>query len=608
MKCSVVWAVFLVAATGCSAQAWDSILNSAQAIDWSDAGVGRIPQRSTQCASLTSSATVAQIDAALAACPPDQAVFLAAGTYAIDGNIHVPSNVTLRGAGASRTILNATGMSGGPVIGLGSGSVPFRPVKIVGGMMPGSKQMLVAPNSGIEPGMFLVVTETNDRDYVSSSGSDGDCNWCDGGWTKTGNLARGQIVMVTTVLNGTTVAFSPGLYASYTHSPLAVPFKMAASHAGVEDLQVRANHTGYDSDFSMAECAFCWISGVEANYTDAEFVTLTWGYHDEVRDSYFSNSYLHTPGEHDTTIRIGLKTSASLIENNIIERGHESVMLQWGAAGNVIAYNYMMGGFDSGAPNVVSGGIDFHGAHPQFNLLEGNVVASIYADPIWGTSSHTTAFRNWVAGTNRVCSPMRGRGAVACSGADGHYGFQAARAVQISYLSAKNNFVGNVIGSRQMQSLARNHKPLAQVASVEYPAERSYDEAAYAWSFGYGCASDDGTGTGCNGGKFPCHVEGTKAASLLHGNYNNIDKSVAWAAGISRVLPRSFYLPNRPAWWGTMPFPATGPDVNGGSGPGGHSYGNPAWACYVTVMGGSDGGAGGPLAFDEDRCYGTDRK
>jgi hypothetical protein len=54
-----------------------------------------------------------------------------------------------------------------------------------------------------------------------------------------------------------------------------------------------------------------------------------------------------------------------------------------------------------------------------------------------------------------------------------------------------------------------------------------------------------------------------------------------------------------------MLFPATGPDVSGGAGPGGHSYGNPAQACYLRVMRGSDGGAGGPLVFDARSCYGT---
>jgi hypothetical protein len=70
-------------------------------------------------------------------------------------------------------------------------------------------------------------------------------------------------------------------------------------------------------------------------------------------------------------------------------------------------------------------------------------------------------------------------------------------------------------------------------------------------------------------------------------------------------LPASLYLARKPAWWNFMPFPATGPDVTGGIGPGGHSYGNPAQACYLRVMGGSDGGAGGPLSFNPNKCYGT---
>ena len=121
--------------------------------------------------------------------------------------------------------------------------------------------------------------------------------------------------------------------------------------------------------------------------------------------------------------RSALKTSGTLIENNIIERTHQSVILEWGAAGNVVSYNYTMGEFDSGSTNVVIGGIDFHGAHPQFNLLEGNVLTSIYEDSVWGTSSQTTAYRNWVIGTNRICTPASGRGTVSCSGTNGHYGF-----------------------------------------------------------------------------------------------------------------------------------------------------------------------------------------
>jgi len=582
------------------AQSWSSILTSTQAINWSNSGVGGIPARTTNCASLTSSATLSQINSALSSCPSGETVYLAAGTYSINGSINVPSNVTLRGAGANQTILNATGTGGGDVVSMGTGGPSYNPVSITGGATNGSTSLTLSSAAGITTSSYLVITETNNPAFVNSTGSEGACTWCDGSWTSNGSLARGQIVQVTAV-SGSTVTISPGLYGAYTQNPVAVPFNMAVQYAGVEDLQVYSNNTGYDASFGMSECAYCWIKGVESNYTDGDQAEVYWGYRDEIRDSYFSNAYLHTPGTHDSCIQIALKTSATLVENNIVERGHESVILEWGAAGNVISYNYTEGEFDNSSTSVVIGGIDFHGAHPQYNLLEGNMVTEIYGDSVWGTSSQMTAYRNWVVGTNMICTPYSGRGTIAC----GTQGFQAARAMDMSYLTTLNNYVGNVVGSKQMQSLiAYGDDTMGQVASVEYPATRSYDADAYGWSFGYGEASDDGSGTGCDGTTGPCHLAGTSATDFITGNYNNIGAAVSWAAA-TLTLPASFYLTSKPSWWGSIPFPATGPDVTGGNGPGGHSYGNPAYQCFVNVMHGTDGGAGGPYSFNANTCYGN---
>lgn len=582
------------------AQSWSSILTSTQAINWSNSGVGGIPARTTNCASLTSSATLSQINSALSSCPSGETVYLAAGTYSINGSINIPSNVTLRGAGANQTILNATGTGGGDVVSMGTGGPSYNPVSITGGATNGSTSLTLSSAAGITTSSYLVITETNNPAFVNSTGSEGACTWCDGSWTSNGSLARGQIVQVTAV-SGSTVTISPGLYGAYTQNPVAVPFNMAVQYAGVEDLQVYSNNTGYDASFGMSECAYCWIKGVESNYTDGDQAEVYWGYRDEIRDSYFSNAYLHTPGTHDSCIQIALKTSATLVENNIVERGHESVILEWGAAGNVISYNYTEGEFDNSSTSVVIGGIDFHGAHPQYNLLEGNMVTEIYGDSVWGTSSQMTAYRNWVVGTNMICTPYSGRGTIAC----GTQGFQAARAMDMSYLTTLNNYVGNVVGSKQMQSLiAYGDDTMGQVASVEYPATRSYDADAYGWSFGYGEASDDGSGTGCDGTTGPCHLAGTSATDFITGNYNNIGAAVSWAAA-TLTLPASFYLTSKPSWWGSIPFPATGPDVTGGNGPGGHSYGNPAYQCFVNVMHGTDGGAGGPYSFNANTCYGN---
>ena len=575
-------------------------------INWSQTGVGTIPPRTRLCASLEPSTTLSAINAALASCPSGETVYLAPGTYSIPGTIHVPSQVTLRGAGADRTILNAMGGSGGDVISMGTGSVPYEPIAITSGSTTGSIHIQLLNAARVQPGMYLVISETNDPVYVSSAGSGGNCNWCDG-WTADGSRARGQIVAVTHV-NGSRVTISPALYKSYTYAPAAVPFSMSASFAGVEDLQVYSNNTGYASNFGMSACAYCWIKGVESNYADGDHVEIYWGFHDEVLDSYFSNAYLHRPGQHDSDIQIAFKTSASLIENNIIERTHVAIMLEWGAAGNVIGYNFTTGEFDSGAPNLDIGGVDFHGAHPQFNLLEGNVLTMIDADSVWGSSSDTYVFRNWVVGTNRVCSPLNGRGIVSCSDKKAHQGFQAARAIELSYLATRNKLIGNVVGSAKMQALQGYDRPLKQQIRIEYPAPRSYDGTAYLWSFGYGKTSDDGRGGGCAGGVPPCHRADTSSTDFIHGNYDNIGGLTNWVAGVTHYLPASLYLSRKPAWWGSMPFPAIGPDVTGGDGPGGHSYGNPARECYLHVMGGVDGGAGSPLVFNAARCYGNSRE
>jgi hypothetical protein len=153
--------------------------------------------------------------------------------------------------------------------------------------------------------------------------------------------------------------------------------------------------------------------------------------------------------------------------------------------------------------------------------------------------------------------------------------------------------------------LAYGTASMTKVDSVEYPASRSYDADVYNWSFGYGEANDDGTGTGCSGGTPPCHLAGTSATDLLHGNYSNITGTITWAAGVTHTLPPSFYLTAKPSWWGSLPYPAIGPDVTGGTGPGGHAAltaSNPAQACF-TAMGGTDGGAGSPYTFNAATCY-----
>jgi hypothetical protein len=403
--------------------------------------------------------------------------------------------------------------------------------------------------------------------------------------------------------------------AGTTTLPLATPFTPTVN-AGVSKLQVYANNTGAGSNFVVNQCEYCWVSQVVGNYVDGDHADVFWSFGGEIVDSYFSNAMLHTPGTFDDALRIAEKTSQFLIQNNIIERLHVSVLLEWGASGNVVAYNCMLAGFDTGSPSVVIGGIDHHGAHTMFNLHEGNVMIQDYRDSVWGTSYRNTAFREWVQGSAAVDNPIAtgrntvtGGATVTCSSIAANktcYPFQASRAFQESYLATTDNFVGNVVGSTNQSSnigysggvTPYNSGSSATTDALLWPTTRVYDTTVYGWSFGFGESADTGTWS----------LDSTTAGStaFMHGNYGNISGQIVWAGGVTHTLPASFYLSSKPAWFGSLAYPAIGPDVTGGSGPGGYAGLIPAQNCYLNVMGGSDGAPASPLStFNPASCYPT---
>jgi Pectate lyase superfamily protein len=626
--------LLLVVPVATRAQQWSGILDPSRAINWSNAGIpGGIPsaiwtQASTitavQCGNGSSDCT-SVIQKALNACGTNQYVLIGPGTFLLNGGLSIPSNCALRGSGADQTILNAKGTNVQDVL-MGSflnlnwaNAVP-----ITGGSSQGSTSITLSSASGISVGMYLIIDQVNDGTVVSQNGSEGQCTWCDG-QTSDGSRAQGQIVKVGSV-SGNTVTISPGLFDNYTRSPLAMAFNAAAKYAGLENLQIYANnsHQSNPTTIEMDFCAYCWISGVEGNYTDGDHVDIHWSYGVEIVNSYFFGTYGTGPGQFDHGIRLGLKTTYSLVQNNILQRTG-ILEPEWGPAGNVISYNYMFGNFSSTAPNFLPGDIETHGAHPQYNLYEGNIVPKIDFENIWGSVANETVFRNWVTGANVACNPINGtRGIVVCtplgaygnSGISGWWQIQAVWALNGMFLSTSLNYVGDVVGSAAMQSLTQYNggTPMGQTPILAWSttAIRSYDVAVYGMTFGFGEASDSGAGGSLNGAgcspptlPYPCHSTKPYSTVLIHGLYNNVDGSTIWATGLSQKLPASFYLPSRPSWWSTPwatpAWPPIGPDVTGGIDAGGHAALNPAALCYKNSGMNSDGS----ISFDAASCYGN---
>ena len=605
------------------AQSWSGILDSSRAIDWSNAGIpGGIPADRTQCGATIQASTYgngasdasAGIQAALNGCGQNQYVLLGIGTFRLNSGLSVPSNVTLRGSGAQNTILSANNKSGAVVTGGQWNSAPnaSNSVAITSGSTTGSQSVVLASASGISVGSYLLITELNDPSFVSIAGAEGKCTYCDNIFG--GTRVRGQIVEVTSV-SGTTVGIIPGLYSTFSLTPWATYFSMKSKYIGVENFQIYSNNmtSGNAPNIALGMCAYCWVRGVESNGTSNNYdhLDVEFSYRDEVRDSYFTGCSLHQSGIADCDIFLWGKTSGTLVENNVIERTHGGLELDWGAAGNVLAYNYIWGVYDttSGSTNTTMMDIDSHGAHPQFNLYEGNVTSRIQLDVIHGSASHATYFRNWALGTSLICSPQSDTPHAAFSCSTSKWSSESIRAFDFTQsgntagataMSLYTNLVANVAGSAALAALGPEYRggTDACTACGVSPYVRDYSGTGYDFNYGY---STSGDSTGYCASRTACAPYST---AFLHGNYSNAVSSVeVWANGITHTLPASFFRSSRPAFWGSLPWPAIGPDVTGGSGPGGHTSvtaSNPAQSCFSSTSKTTDG----TLAFDADTCYG----
>lgn len=547
----------------CTHSAAGTIISAPNRIDWTQSGIpGGIPARKTIYSTIRAAIygsdsidATAAIQSALNSCPANEVVYVPAGRYRINGKITIPSNVTLRGAGPSLTILDAHG-SGNAVITFGSVTTPniSGSIAIIAGSTKGSGSITLSKTTGIAVGSLLMITELNDPSFVTINGSEGVCTWCDGGLGWNGTRAAGQTVMVTSI-SGRRIGISPPLYMNYSSSfsPLATPVRIGCINAGLENLQLYMNNTGYGENVLMQGSAYCWVLNIESNCSDGDHLQAHWSYRGEIRHSSFHDGFIHGPGSTDDDVFIADKTSGFLVIDNICTRQHVSIMLNWGASGNVIAYNYSTGNFDSGAYNALFTAISMHGSHPMFNLMEGNIGQQIYLDSVWGSGSNNTMLRNWIKGASLNQKPLTGRGPL--TGRPWEE-IQANRAMQIGFSHLNDNFVGNIVGSPEMLNLTFYNNGVTKLPSVGVlvaPSNRSYDAATYAYTFGYGELSDGGTGPGDGPAAFN--------SALIHGDYCFPTGAIIWNPKNSdHAIPNSLFLSGKPTWFGSLAWPPIDPN------------------------------------------------
>lgn len=579
-------------------QNWAGVIDPPRAPDestgggWGNSGIaGGIPSRTTICATIAAySGAATTINNAIGACAANGVVKLGTGTFTLSSGINFNnhSNVTLRGAGANQTFINFSGnvncfgQTGIICVPTSENNWPGGPTHTATctGCVQGATSITSSSTTGMAVGTMLFVDQTNDSSDTGNIWICETMNTCSQegpAGAERSNRAQSQIVVVSNV-SGSTVTFSPALYMPNWRSGQTPGLWWGNAHVsgvGIEDISLNATSAGATGGIIFNNAYGSWVKGIRLIDPSRNHVWMQWSARIVVRDSYFFNTQNHASESYGVETYL---SSDCLIENNIFQQVTTPFQGNGSSSSCVVGYNFTIDNVYNVAGWMIAGN-SLHAAGLDNILFEGNQANAAIWDNIHGTHNFATAFRNWYTGWETTKTSQTNA-------------FQIYNGVRYS------NLIGNVLGK------AGYHNHYQDLTTTGIMPQTSI--YVMGWSGNGGVSS-------------PAGPNDTKVNStaMYWGNYDVVNNAVRFVSsevpsGISPYpnslpastdLPDSFYLSGRPAWWGTNPFPSIGPDITGGSGPGGFAYDIPSKQCYSNVMGGPADGSGSVLSFNEATCY-----
>ena len=509
---------------------YGEIISADRKIDWNPGISGGVPDRTTICADVKAPPynaygddvhdDTAAIQRAIDSCPEGQVVYLPLGTYRVTSELRLNKGIVLRGASLSHTVIRNHATTDGNIVSILGGAVGS-PIAVNSDYTKGSRIITVASSSGLKGGDYIRIYQTNDPTVVKDGYNT--CGWC------TNVIA--QIVQITG-LSTNRISIDKPLYYTYKASlnPKIVKLTMVVN-AGVENLKIEKVYGGgayaNRNNFFIRRAARCWIKNVESYKVVGAHVKLQDAYGCEIRDSNFNEAHDTSSGRGYGVFFLsdsgGYVSSDNLIENNIFYKLRHAMNMEGGGQGNVFGYNYSVNPNDTSNPSWMEADLNAnHGKHGMFNLFEGNVVAKIHGDNTFGSSSHNTFFRNHVTRESLVQID------------------EALWAVVIDQNNTSYNVVGNVLCNPGCEGA---YEPANITGSMKV-----------IWRIGYNSQGDSNSGDN----------DPTPGATLLrHGNLDYLTQEAQWDPGIpDRSLPSSYYLSSKPSFFGDLPWPAIGPDLN----------------------------------------------
>jgi hypothetical protein len=549
-------------------------------IDWSNAGVIKpdgtrgIPDRTTVCATVTPGMATAAIQAAINACPNDQVVQFAAGTFTLTQSLTIDHPIVLRGAGRFGNSTTQLTLNGNIIFsrvpgsgGLGGEVWPVYAVDWTAGYSKGTTVITLADTSNLSVGQVIRLDQLNDTHVtqpgytpiVNETGNEGangigqndgasrdGLNYETDG---THECPRGlqQLVKIAAI-NGNQVTLDTPLYYTYLASQAPQAFFWAGGnleYAGIEHMSIDAQFNDFAIAFTF--CSNCWARDLAVMHVARDAVLFMQAWHGEVRDSYVAYSQAQAPTNY------GVETDNSseiLIENNVFDSMTSPILLGCATSGAVVAYNYIV----NASPNSqwLFPSLAAHCSHSYMVLWESNFAPSISYDVIHGSASHLTAFRNRITGYKPATF------------LNGAWWSNSNVPVWAQAWNRFMSFAGNVLGTTGVPNgYEASNGPHPEVLATGPLPDGNSGGVGPIYVLGYW------TGDSTDMTNYDPLVPQTL---LRWGNFDYYSNQTHWdpaeiPAGApvpsTETLPASLYLSARPSWFGSAPFPAIGPDVAG---------------------------------------------
>lgn len=313
--------------------------------------------------------------------------------------------------------------------------------------------------------------------------------------------------------------------------------------SGIEDMKiVHIGESGLSDGYTMEwrNVKYCWLRNVEIEDLPEYGMFGVRLYRCEFRHNYLHGAALNDFGSGKAYgLGIWWGSSWNLFEDNIAFRLRHSFTIEGGGAGNVYAYNYSDRMFDAFYPTTdfLMGDLLLHGSHPMFTLYEGNVARVLYTDNVHGSSSHTTAFRNFLVGES-----------VGQSVAFMDWGLAS---VSFDENSLSNNVIGNILGANGLRPTGVGEAYSLQTLNVQ-------DSRHHVYILGQQDRANLSTAPGWTE---------VNQSILTNLNWDFVSDAIntdPTGQSTETVLPASLYLTNTsdypPTYFGDLPFPPFSPE------------------------------------------------